>query len=72
MLKWVLLAGCAAVLFYFWRQKKRQARRRPALESLVRCSRCGRYVSVHSALRSAEGDYRCIQHAGQQHAGDPD
>lgn len=72
MLKWVLLAGFAGVLFYWWRQKQRHPRQRPEVESLVRCSRCGRYISVHSALRTTEGDYRCSEHAGPKQAGDPD
>ncbi|PKY10779.1 hypothetical protein B1757_07405 [Acidithiobacillus marinus] len=76
MFKWLLLAGFVGVLFYIWRKKQRPARQRPEVESLVRCSRCGRYVSAHNALRSAEGNYRCSEHAspyaGQQNAGDSD
>jgi hypothetical protein len=67
MFKWLLLAGFLGLLFYFWRQKQRIPKKHPEVESLVRCSVCGRHISVHSAMISAKGHYRCTLHAG-----DPD
>ncbi|HUX18471.1 MAG TPA: hypothetical protein VMV63_04720 [Acidithiobacillus sp.] len=63
MLKWLIFLVFAAILFYGWRQK----RRRPevsAVDRLVRCTRCGRHLSIHAAACRGDGDYRCPQHAG--------
>ena len=64
MLKWLMLAVFAALLFYGWRHRQRHLKR-SAVDRLVRCTRCHRYLSVRSAVCRGQGDYRCPQHAGE-------
>ncbi|MFA7495857.1 MAG: hypothetical protein WCY67_06050 [Acidithiobacillus sp.] len=66
MLKWLLLGAFAGFLIYAWRRKQRHRKSAPQVESLVRCSRCHRHLSIHSAIRRSDDDYRCTQHAGDQ------
>jgi hypothetical protein len=63
MLKWLILAAFAVILFYGWRQKCRRPKV-SAADRLVRCTRCSRHLSIHAAVCRGDGDYRCPQHVG--------
>ncbi|ACK80344.1 hypothetical protein AFE_2897 [Acidithiobacillus ferrooxidans ATCC 23270] len=61
MLKWLILMAFVALLWYGRRHRRPRA---PRIDRLVRCARCNRHLPLQEAVRRADGDFCCPQHAG--------
>ncbi len=67
MLKYLLLLGLVAALWWRWRQKKRATVEErppsvPPVEDIVRCAHCAVYLPRSEALRTAADWYCCPAH----------
>ena len=75
MIKWLLVLGVIAAVYYFWikkstplssKPKKNTAKKIPDEDTMVPCEECGVFVSVEEAFIK-DGKYYCSKTCMEKH-----